>query len=101
MNAQNATNYLGEKWMLAYCYIEPNESFGKRYLVFRPIDVTVTNQPVSPQALILARIRSHFMNAIQIASVLTLHQTAKTATNEAGCCGCLAMFLLQKIAVCR
>jgi hypothetical protein len=52
----NGSNQLGDKWLLCYAYIQPNESFGKRYLVFRPVDISISPAPVSPQVgVMLAR----------------------------------------------
>jgi len=56
LDATNGSNQVGNKWMLSYAYIQPNESFGQRYLVFRPVDVSVSPAPVSPQVgIMLAR----------------------------------------------
>ena len=56
LDADNGTNQLGNRWLLAYMYIQPNESFGKRYLVFRPIDISISSSPVNPQVgVLLAR----------------------------------------------
>jgi hypothetical protein len=35
--------------MLVYCYVPPNENFDKRYLVFRDVNVSISNEPVTPQ----------------------------------------------------
>lgn len=52
----NGTNQVGDKWMFAYAYIQPNEGFGQRYLVFRPIDVSLSQAHVTPQiGIMLAR----------------------------------------------
>lgn len=59
MDVGTGSNQVGDKWMLSYAYIQPNESFGKRYLVFRPIDVWVQSAPVTPQiGVMLARWRN-------------------------------------------
>lgn len=56
LDATNGSSQVGDKWILSYAYIQPNESFGQRYLVFRPIDVSVSPTPVSPQVgVMLAR----------------------------------------------
>ena len=43
----NGSSQVGDKWMFSYAYIQPNESFGQRYLVFRPIDVSLSQVHVS------------------------------------------------------
>ncbi len=56
LDASTGTNQLGDHWLLAYMYVQPNEGMNKRYLVFRPVDVSVSNSPVSPQGgILLAR----------------------------------------------
>jgi hypothetical protein len=41
-------NQLGDHWLLAYMYLNPGESLGKRYLVFRPVDISWTRAPGEP-----------------------------------------------------
>lgn len=56
LDAKTGTNQLSDSWILAYTYIEPNESFDHRYLVMRNIEVSVSRTPVSPQVgVLLAR----------------------------------------------
>jgi hypothetical protein len=56
LDAGNGGNQIGDKWMLAYTYVQPNESFSQRYVVFRPIDVSISPTPISPQVgVLLAR----------------------------------------------
>jgi len=56
MDVATGANQVGDKWMLSYAYIQPGESFGQRYLVFRPIDVWISATPVHPQVgVMLAR----------------------------------------------
>ena len=43
-------------WMMFYMFVQPNEGLGRRYLVYRPVEVTFSNSPVSPQVgVLLAR----------------------------------------------
>lgn len=59
LDVANGSNQLADKWMLSYAYIQPNEGFGQRYLVFRPVDVSISPTPVKPQiAVMLARWRN-------------------------------------------
>jgi hypothetical protein len=56
LDASNGGEQLGDRWMMAYTYLQPNETFGQRYLVFRPVDVSFSPTPVSPQVgVLLAR----------------------------------------------
>ncbi len=48
-DAKTASNQLSNSWLLVYMYIQPNEGFDKRYLVFRKVDVSISNAPVTPQ----------------------------------------------------
>jgi hypothetical protein len=59
LDVANGSNQVADKWMLSYAYIQPNERFGQRYLVFRPIDVSISPTPVKPQiGVMLARWRN-------------------------------------------
>jgi len=49
LDAKTGGNQLSNSWMLVYMYVQPNEVFANRYLVFRNVDITVSNAPVSPQ----------------------------------------------------
>jgi hypothetical protein len=49
LDARTGSNQLSNSWMLAYLYIQPNESFNRRYLVMRNVLVSVSNTPVIPQ----------------------------------------------------
>jgi hypothetical protein len=40
IDAHTGLNQLGDRWLLAYMYLSPGEGFGRRYLVFRPVDIT-------------------------------------------------------------
>ncbi len=49
LDAKTGSNQLSNSWILAYMYVQPNESFNRRYLVMRNILVSVSNTPVVPQ----------------------------------------------------
>jgi len=56
LDATDGTNQLGNSWYFVYSYTQPNETFKERYIVFRPVDVTIESSPVSPQVgVLLAR----------------------------------------------
>lgn len=56
IDAKTGENQLGDHWLMAYMYLQPGEGFDKRYLVFRPIDITWGRKPSEPQsAVALAR----------------------------------------------
>jgi hypothetical protein len=56
LDAKTGSNQLSDSWILAYMYIQPNESFNQRYLVMRNIEVSMSKTPVSPQVgVLLAR----------------------------------------------
>jgi hypothetical protein len=56
IDARTGENQLSDHWLMAYMYLQPGEGFDKRYLVFRPIDVTWGRKPDEPQsAVALAR----------------------------------------------
>lgn len=49
IDATTGANQLGDHWYLTYMYLQPNEGFDKRYLVFRPVDVSLSRQSDKPQ----------------------------------------------------
>jgi hypothetical protein len=56
LDANTGENQLGDHWLLAYTYIQPNEGFGQRYLVLRPIEVSRSRQADEPAGgILLAR----------------------------------------------
>lgn len=56
IDAKTGENQLGNHWLMAYMYLQPDEGFDQRYLVFRPIDVSWDRKPDEPQsAVALAR----------------------------------------------
>jgi hypothetical protein len=59
LDIENGSNQLAGQWMLSYAYIQPNEGFSQRYLVFRPLDVSISPTPIKPQiGVILTRWRN-------------------------------------------
>jgi hypothetical protein len=40
IDAHTGLNQLSDHWLLAYMYLNPGENFGKRYLIFRPVDIS-------------------------------------------------------------
>ena len=55
-------NQLGDHWLLAYMYLNPGENFGKRYLIFRPVDISWTREPNEP---LVGEMLTHWYNAAQ------------------------------------
>ena len=56
LDAKAGGNQLSDSWILAYMYIQPNESFDRRYLVMRNIEVSIAKMPISAQVgVLLAR----------------------------------------------
>jgi hypothetical protein len=57
LDARTGSNQLGDDWNLVYMDVQPNEGFDKRYLVFRPVEVSRRrHEPGKPQvAVVLAR----------------------------------------------
>lgn len=53
LDAKTGENQLGDRWLLAYLYIQPNEGFGRRYLVLRPVEVSRSRQADEPAGSIL------------------------------------------------
>ncbi len=49
IDAKTGLNQLDDHWLLAYMYLNPGESFDKRYLIFRPVDVSWSRSPGEPQ----------------------------------------------------
>ena len=49
IDATTGTNQLSNSWIMTYMYLQPNEGFDKRYLVFRSVDVSISSSPVTPQ----------------------------------------------------
>jgi hypothetical protein len=56
LDAKTGNNQLSDSWFMAYMYLQPNEGFNKRYLVFRGVEVSISETPVRPQVgILLAR----------------------------------------------
>jgi hypothetical protein len=56
LDAKTGSTEISNSWVLAYMYVQPNEGMAKRYLIVRPVEVSVSNSPVSPQVgVLLAR----------------------------------------------
>jgi hypothetical protein len=61
LDAKTGSNQLsGDEWNLYYLDLQPHESFDKRYLVVRPIEVSRSRQPDEPQ---VATMLAHWHNA--------------------------------------
>lgn len=50
IDAKTGLNQLGDHWLLAYMYLNAGEGFGKRYLVFQPVEISRSRKPGEPQA---------------------------------------------------
>lgn len=56
LDAKTGGNQLSDSWFMAYMYLQPNEGFDQRYLVFRKVEVSIADAPVTPQVgILLAR----------------------------------------------
>ena len=56
LDAKTGGNQLSDAWFMTYMYLQPNEGFDKRYLVFRKVEVSIADAPVTPQVgILLAR----------------------------------------------
>ena len=62
IDAQTGLNQLGDHWLLTYMWLNPGESFGKRYLVFRPVDISWSRTPGEPQ---VGEMLTHWYDAAQ------------------------------------
>lgn len=62
IDAHTGLNQLGDRWLLAYMYLSPGENFGKRYLVFRPVDITWSRAPGEPP---VGEMLTHWYDAAQ------------------------------------
>lgn len=49
LDAKTGSAQLSNSWVIAYMYVQPNEEMAKRYLVVRPVEVSISNSPVTPQ----------------------------------------------------
>jgi hypothetical protein len=56
IDAETGLNQLSDHWLLVYMYLQPNEGFDKRYLVFRAVEVSRSSRSDEPPvAVALAR----------------------------------------------
>jgi hypothetical protein len=62
IDAHTGLNQLGDHWLMAYMYLNPGENFGKRYLVFRPVDISWSRAPGQPP---VGEMLTHWYNAAQ------------------------------------
>jgi hypothetical protein len=62
IDAHSGLNQLGDHWLLAYMYLNPGENFGRRYLVFRPVDVSWSRGPGEPP---VGEMLTHWYSAAQ------------------------------------
>jgi hypothetical protein len=62
IDAHTGLNQLSDHWLLAYMYLNPGENFGKRYLIFRPVDISWSRAPGEPQ---VGEMLTHWYNAAQ------------------------------------
>jgi len=62
IDAHTGLNQLSDHWLLAYMYLNPGENFGKRYLVFRPVDISWSPASGEPQ---VGEMLTHWYNAAQ------------------------------------
>jgi hypothetical protein len=49
IDANDGSSQLGNSWYLVYTYLQPNQTFSQRYIVFRPVTVSIQPSAVSPQ----------------------------------------------------
>jgi hypothetical protein len=49
IDAKTGLNQLGDHWLIAYMYLNPGENFGRRYLIFRPVDISWSRAPGEPE----------------------------------------------------
>ncbi len=62
IDAHTGLNQLSDHWLLAYMYLNPGETFGKRYLIFRPVDISWSRGPGEPP---VGEMLTHWYNATQ------------------------------------
>jgi hypothetical protein len=61
IDAHTGLNQLSDHWLLAYMYLNPGENFGKRYLVFRPVDISWSRAPGEPP---VGEMLTHWYDAV-------------------------------------
>lgn len=62
IDAKTGLNQLSDHWLLAYMYLNPAEGFGKRYLIFRRVDISWSRAPGEPQ---VGEMLAHWYNAAE------------------------------------
>jgi hypothetical protein len=62
IDAHTGVNQLSDHWLLAYMYLNPGDGFDKRYLIFRPVDISWSRAPGEPQ---VGEMLTHWYNATQ------------------------------------
>jgi hypothetical protein len=62
IDARTGLNQLSDHWLAAYMYLNPGEDFGKRYLVFRRVDISWSLAPGEP---LVGEMLAHWYNAAQ------------------------------------
>ena len=62
IDAKTGLNQLDDHWLLTYMYLNPGENFGKRYLIFRPVDISWSRSPGEPQ---VGEMLTHWYDAAQ------------------------------------
>jgi hypothetical protein len=62
IDAKTGLNQISDHWLLAYMWLNPGENFGKRYLIFRPVDISWTRGPAEPQ---VGEMLTHWYNKAQ------------------------------------
>jgi hypothetical protein len=62
IDAKTGLNQLDDHWLLAYTYLNPGENFDKRYLIFRPVDISWARSAGEPQ---VGEMLTHWYDAAQ------------------------------------
>jgi hypothetical protein len=62
IDAKTGLNQLDDHWLIAYMYLNPGENFGKRYLIFRPVDISWSRSPGEPE---VGEMLTHWYDAAQ------------------------------------
>jgi hypothetical protein len=56
IDATDGSSQVGNSWYLVYTYLQPNQTFTQRYIVFRPVTVSIASASLRPQVgVMLAR----------------------------------------------
>ena len=62
IDAKTGLNQLGDRWLMTYMWLDPGENFGRRYLVFRPVDVSWGRATGEPQ---VGEMLTHWYDAVR------------------------------------